>query len=81
MLVLFKSAFFQDYLKKFPSGTILTAISKDELLNILIPKIDSTTQEQIASKIQKSFALRKVAKDLLESAKSKVEHAIEQSAR
>ena len=77
LLVLFKSAFFQDYLKKFPSGTILTAISKDELLNVLIPKIDSTTQEQIAFKIQKSFALRKVAKDLLESAKSKVECAID----
>lgn len=77
LLVLFKSAFFQNYLKKFPSGTILTAISKDELLNVLIPKIDSTTQEQIASKIQKSFALRKVAKDLLESAKSKVERAID----
>lgn len=77
LLVLFKSAFFQEYLKKFSSGTILTAISKDELQNVLIPKIDSTAQEQIASKIQKSFALRKVAKDLLESAKSKVECAID----
>ena len=28
LLVLFKSAFFQEYLRKFPSGTILTAISK-----------------------------------------------------
>ena len=77
LLVLFKSAFFQEFLKKFPSGTILTAISKDKLLNVLIPKIDFTTQEQIASKIQKSFALRKVAKDLLESAKFKVECAID----
>lgn len=77
LLVLFKCAFFQEYLRKFPSGTILTAISKDELKNILIPKIDTATQEQIACKIQKSFSLRKKAKDLLESAKFRVENAIE----
>ncbi|MGX3098491.1 hypothetical protein [Helicobacter sp. 23-1046] len=81
LLVLFKCAFFQEYLRKFPSGTILTAISKDELQNILIPKIDSATQEQIASKIQKSFALRKKSKDLLQSAKAKVEQNIENSAK
>ena len=81
LLVLFKCAFFQEYLKKFPSGTILTAISKDELQNILIPKIDTATQEQIAQKIQKSFALRKESKDLLESAKAKVEQAIQNNAK
>ena len=77
LLVLFKSQFFQDYLKKFPSGTILTAISKDELQNILIPKIDSTTQEHIASYIQESFASKRESKALLEQAKQKVESAIE----
>ena len=77
LLVLFKSAFFQEYLRKFSSGTILTAISKDELQNILIPKIDTATQEQIAQKIQKSFALREKSKSLLQSAKAKVEQAIE----
>ncbi|WP_394980774.1 restriction endonuclease subunit S [uncultured Helicobacter sp.] len=76
LLVLFKSEFFQDYLKKFPSGTILSAISKEELQNILIPKIDSTTQTQIAAHIQKSFELRAEAKSLLESAKFKVESAL-----
>ena len=81
LLVLFKCAFFQEYLKKFPSGTILTAISKDELQNILIPKIDTATQTQISLKIQKSFALRKESKDLLESAKSKVEQAIQNPAQ
>ncbi|MGX2983380.1 restriction endonuclease subunit S [Helicobacter sp. 23-1045] len=77
LLVLFKCAFFQEYLRKFSSGTILTAISKDELQNILIPKIATATQEQIASKIQKSFALRAKSKSLLESAKIKVESAID----
>lgn len=76
LLVLFKSKIFQDYLKKFPSGTILTAISKEELQNILIPKIDSKIQESIAQHIQKSFALRAEAKNLLNTAKQRVEEAI-----
>ena len=76
LLVLFKSEIFQDYLKKFPSGTILSAISKEELQNILIPKIDSITQAQIATYIQKSFELRAEAKKLLESAKAEVESAL-----
>ena len=58
LLVLFKSSFFQHYLKKFPSGTILSAISKEELQNILIPKINPNTQDSIASHIQQSFTLR-----------------------
>lgn len=77
LLVLFKCEFFQEYLRKFPSGTILTAISKDELQNILIPKINPATQEQIALKIQKSFTLRAKSKDLLECAKIKVEQNIQ----
>lgn len=76
LLVLFKSSFFQHYLKKFPSGTILSAISKEELQNILIPKINPNTQDSIASHIQKNFALRAEAKALLEEAKAKVESAI-----
>ncbi len=76
MLVLFKCEFFQEYLKKFPSGTILTAISKDVLQNILIPKIATATQEQIILKIQKSFTLRAKSKDLLQNAKAKVEQVI-----
>ena len=78
LLVLFKSKLFQDYLHKFSSGTILTAISKDELQNILIPKIAQQTQTQIAEKIKQSFTLRKKASELLQQAKSKVEIAIEQ---
>ena len=77
LLVLFKCEFFQEYLRKFPSGTILTAISKDELQNILIPKINPATQEQIALKIQKSFTLRTKSKDLLQNAKMRLENAIE----
>ncbi|MWV61329.1 restriction endonuclease subunit S [Helicobacter saguini] len=77
LLVLFKSQFFQNYLKKFPSGTILTAISKDELQNILIPKIDSKIQANIESKIKESFKLRTKSKELLNLAKQKVESALQ----
>lgn len=77
LLVLFKCEFFQEYLRKFPSGTILTAISKDELQNILIPKINPATQEQIALKIQQSFTLRTKSKYLLQNAKMRLENAIE----
>lgn len=77
LLVMFKSQIFQEYLKKFPSGTILCAINKEELSKILIPKIDPTTQEKIAKYIQKSFNLRKKSKQLLDNAKIKVEDQIQ----
>ncbi|HED0726969.1 TPA: restriction endonuclease subunit S [Campylobacter jejuni] len=77
LLVMFKSQIFQEYLKKFPSGTILCATNKEELSKILIPKIDSTTQEKIAKYIQESFNLRKKSKQLLDNAKIKVEEQIQ----
>ena len=78
LLVLFKSEAIQALLKQRCSGTILTAISKDELLNIPLPVIDDNIQKEIAAKVQESFALRKKSKDLLEYAKQAVEMAIEQ---
>ncbi|MBX1798732.1 restriction endonuclease subunit S [Campylobacter jejuni] len=77
LLVMFKSQMFQEYLKKFPSGTILCAINKEELSKILIPKIDPITQEKIAKYIQESFNLRKKSKQLLDNAKIKVEEQIQ----
>ncbi|EAL5963300.1 restriction endonuclease subunit S [Campylobacter jejuni] len=62
LLVMFKSQIFQEYLKKFPNGTILCAINKEELSKILIPKIDPIIQEKIAKYIQESFNLRKKSK-------------------
>ncbi len=77
LLVMFKSQIFQEYLKKFPSGTILCAINKEELSKIFIPKIEPTTQEKIAKYIQESFNLRKKSKQLLDNAKIKVEEQIQ----
>ena len=63
LLVIFRSELFQKYLNKFPSGTILSAISKDGLKNILIPNLDLKTQRKIEAKIQQSFELRDKSKE------------------
>ncbi len=77
LLIIFKSKIIQELLIRGSKGTILTAISKDELNQIKIPLIKSKIQKQIAEKIQESHKLRKEAKELLEKAKSKVENLIE----
>ncbi len=79
LLVLFKSEVMQNILKQNCSGTILTAINKDEFLNIPIPIIDDSKQQQIAELIEESFALKKQSEQLLEVAKRAVEVAIEES--
>lgn len=65
-------------MKQRCSGTILTAISKDELLSMPLPMIDDGIQKEIAVKVQESFVLRKQSRQLLEYAKQAVEMAIEQ---
>ncbi len=77
LLVLLKSIVGQLQLKKGCKGTILTAISKDELNKIILPKISKETQTKIQQKIEESFRLRKQSKQLLENAKRTVEIAIE----
>ena len=51
LLVLMKTKIGQLQLKRSCKGTILTAIGKDELLNITLPKIDSDIQIKIKDKI------------------------------
>lgn len=76
LLVLFKSEPMQNLLKQGCSGTILTAIGRNELQNIVMPKIRKEVQTEIATYVQKSISLRNEAKQLLESAKLKVEDVI-----
>lgn len=78
LLVLFKSEPVQALLTQHCSGTILTAITKDELLNMPLPRIGRSVQKQISSKVQESFALHHQSEQLLENAKRAVEIAIEQ---
>ena len=78
LLVLLKSSVGQLQLKKGCSGTILTAINKEEFSKIAVPKIREEKQSEIEQKVIESFSLRRRAKDLLEHAKRAVEIAIEQ---
>ena len=78
LLVFLKSSIGQLQLKKGCSGTILTAINKEEFSKIAVPKIKEQKQAEIQQKVIESFNLRKRAKDLLKHAKHAVEIAIEQ---
>ena len=78
LLVFLKSSVGQLQLKKGCSGTILTAINRDEFSRIIVPIIRAEKQAEIQQKISESFNLRKQAKELLECAKRAVEIAIEQ---
>ena len=78
LLVLLKSMVGQLQLKKGCSGTILTAINKDEFGKVVLPVILPDKQSEIQRRVIESFNLRKQSKHLLESAKRAVEMAIEQ---
>lgn len=77
LLVLLKTKVEQLQLKKGCKGTILTAIDKNELSKIVLPKIDSKTQKEIKEKITEMYEMKKLSKSLLEIAKREVEMAIE----
>ena len=78
LLVLLKSIVGQLQLKKGCSGTILTAINKDEFGKVILPIIGEEKQVEIQQKVVESFELRQQSKHLLECAKRAVEIAIEQ---
>jgi len=77
LLILFKSAPIQALMKKWCSGTILTAISKSALEKIPLPKIALHDQQKIATDVQKSITLRYQSEQLLDLAKLAVEMSIE----
>lgn len=79
LLILFKSVPIQSLLKQRCSGTILTAISNDELKKIPLPFIKLIVQKEITQKVQESFKLRKDSKNLINEAIRAVEIAIEKN--
>ena len=79
LLVLLKTKVGQLQLKKSCKGTILTAIGKDELSKIVLPKIESKIQNQIKEKVIEMYETKKLSKSLLEIAKRGVEMAIEKN--
>lgn len=77
LLVLFQSEPIQLLLRQGCSGTILTAIAKDELQHMPLPLINDVAQLEIAQKVQTSFALRQKADRLIKTAVHAVEIVIE----
>ena len=78
LLVLLKSIVGQLQLKKGCSGTILTAINKDEFGKIVLPTLPKKVQTEIQQMVTESINLRQQSKTLLHRAKRAVEIAIEQ---
>jgi len=76
LLILLKSEVMQNILKQNCSGTILTAINKDEFQQIPIPLIVPKIQQKIAGLIKQSFSLRAESEHLLDEAKNMVEREI-----
>lgn len=79
LLIALKSVVGQSLLKKGCSGTILTAMNKEEFGKIVLPKVAEAKQAQIQQKVTEAFNLRKQSKHLLECAKRAVEIAIEKN--
>jgi type I restriction enzyme S subunit len=78
LLILMKSIIGQTQLKRGCKGTILTAISKDELNRIKLPLITAEIQQEIKQLVQQMYQQREESKRLLETAKRAVEIAIEE---
>jgi restriction endonuclease S subunit len=76
LLVLARSPILQMQLEKQCAGTILTAVPKEGIKNIVIPILRKTIQERIADLVHQSHQARKKAKELLEKTKREVERLI-----
>jgi restriction endonuclease S subunit len=76
LLVLAKSPILQMQLEKQCTGTILTAVPKEGIKNLLIPSLGKSLQEKISDLVHQSHQANKKAKELLEKAKREVENII-----
>ena len=63
--------------EKLSGGALINHLKPSDFQNLKIPLISQNTQKQISSLTEKSHALRKQSKELLEEAKRKVEKEIE----
>lgn len=77
LLMLFKFPIVQNLMKRGCSGTILAAISDDELRRIKLPYVRNDIQQEISDGVRESFRLRKESERLINLAVKSVELAIE----
>ena len=78
LLLLLKSKIMQPLLRKKSSGTIMPSIGRGELETLLIPQIQSDTQQKISNIVKDSIDFRKQAIELNMLAQQMVEIAIEE---
>jgi restriction endonuclease S subunit len=77
LLVFAKSPILQMQLEKQCAGTILTAVPKEGIKNIIIPALSKPLQQKIADVVRQSHEARNKSKELLGKAKREVEQFIE----
>lgn len=77
LLLLLKSKIMQPLLRKRCSGTIMPSIGRGELETLLIPQLQSDSQQKISNIVKDSINFRKQAIELNMLAKQIVEIAIE----
>lgn len=80
LTLLVKSDIVYLQLFKEASGAILSAVPKESLKNIIIPKLEKNIQEEISKLVQNAHEKYYKSKLLLEQAKHKVEEMIEKEA-
>ena len=77
LIFFFNSYIGQLIIEQYSRQGVQTNLNLDELSNLEIPILPMLIQNEISAKIQRSFALKKESKSLLEQAKTMVENEIE----
>jgi type I restriction enzyme S subunit len=77
LFVFLRLEIIRDLLLKYNVGTSYPVVKDEDVLNLPIPLINNDIQQQIASLISESFALRSESEKLLQEVKEMVEREIE----
>lgn len=75
---LLRSKPYQELIMKYNVGSSYPVVKNEDILNLPIPKLEKSQQQEIAELVEESFRLKKQSEQLLEIAKQAVEMAIEQ---
>ena len=77
--ILLCTPMYRDWLLRYNVGTSYPVIKNDNILQMIIPIFDESTQKHVEKNIQQSLSMSNESKRLVEYAKRAVEIAIEQS--
>jgi type I restriction enzyme S subunit len=81
LFLLFRNDFVKKQLEQKTTGSIMTAVSRGDFENMVIPKIPKEKQLEISNMVKRIFGLRKESDRLIQEAISKLEHFIEASGK